>query len=126
MKTPRGWTKQKSNSIDDYLARVPPEQRAALDRLRRAIHAAVPGVEECISYSLPAFRLEGRLVAGLGASARHCAYYPMSGSVVEALKEELKAFDTSKGTIRFQPDRPLPIALLRKLLKARIAESAER
>jgi uncharacterized protein YdhG (YjbR/CyaY superfamily) len=81
----RGWTKRKPKTIDDYLANLPSEQRAALERLRRAIQAAAPSVEECISYSLPAFRINGQLVAGFGATANHCSYYPMSGSVVEAL-----------------------------------------
>ncbi len=118
----KGWTKRTPTSIDGYFAALPADKRAALERLRRAIHAAAPGVEECISYSLPAFRLNGKLVAGLGASASHCAYYPMSGSIVNTLASELRKYDTSKGTIRFQPDSPLPSSLVRKLVKARIAE----
>ena len=122
----KGWTKTKPASVDEYLAALSTDKRAALEKLRRAIHTAAPGVEECISYSLPAFRLNGMLVAGFGASANHCAYYPMSGSLVKAHQADLKKYDTSKGTIRFQPDKPLPISLIRKLVKARIVENERR
>jgi len=114
----------KPKTIDDYLARVSATQRAALEKLRRDIKAAAPAAEECISYQMPAFRLNGMLV-GFGATANHCAFYPMSASTVAAHKEELQGYDTSKGTIRFQPDKPLPAALVRKLVKARIAENAD-
>ena len=117
-----GWTKQKPRTIDEYLTGLSPDKRAALEKLRKTIHAAAPGLDEDISYSLPAFRRNGKLVAGFGASANHCADYPMSGSIVKAYEEELEKYDTSKGTIRFQPDRPLPVSLVRKLVKARIAE----
>src|SRR4029434_535686 len=111
VRTRQGWTKRKPETIDDYLAHVPSDQRNALQRLRRAILAVAPGAEECISYSLPAFRLQGRLVAGFGATPTHCAYYPMSETVVEKLKHECQPYDTSKGTIRFRPDKPLPMSL---------------
>ena len=111
-------------TIDEYLAPLGHDQRAALERLRRTIRAAAPGAEECISYQLPAFRLDGRLLMAFGAAAKHCALYP--GTVVETCKEELEEYDTSKGTIRFQPDHPLPAALVRKLVKARIAENEDR
>ena len=112
-------------TIDEYLARLNADQRAALEALRRTIKAAAPKAEECISYQLPAFRQHGVLVA-FGATANHCAFYPMSASTVSAFQRELARFDTSKGTIRFQPDRPLPAALVRKLVKARLAENAAR
>jgi uncharacterized protein YdhG (YjbR/CyaY superfamily) len=107
-------------TIDEYLAALSDDQRAALERLRKAIHAAAPRVEECISYQLPAFRLDGKMLVWFGASAKHCAFYP--GAVVQGFKRELAGFETSKGTIRFQPDKPLPVALIRKLVKARIAQ----
>ncbi len=110
--------------IDAYLAAVSDEQRRALERLRRTIQAAAPGAEEHINYGLPAFRLHGRPLVAFGAAAKHCAFYPLSGTVVGAFKNELKGFDTSKGTIRFQPAQPLPAALVRRLVKARIAEDA--
>lgn len=114
----------KPQTIDEYLAALPDEKRAALEKLRKTIRAAVPKAEECISYSLPAFRLDGKVLVGFGASASHCAFYPMSGSTVEAHKGDLEAYETSKGTIRFQADKPLPASLVRKLVKARIAENA--
>ncbi len=112
----------KPKTIDEYLAALNADQRAALKKLRKTIRAAAPKAEECISYQLPAFRLNGMLVA-FGATANHCAFYPMSSATVEAYKDELKEYDTSKGTIRFQPSKPLPAALVRKLVKARIAEN---
>jgi uncharacterized protein YdhG (YjbR/CyaY superfamily) len=82
----------------------------------------VPKAEECISYGLAAFRLDGKPLAGFGAGASHCAFYPMSGATVKTLQEDLKNYETSKGAIRFQADKPLPVALVRKLIKARMAE----
>jgi 3-methyladenine DNA glycosylase AlkD/uncharacterized protein YdhG (YjbR/CyaY superfamily) len=112
------------DTIDAYLGRLPTEQRMALEKIRKAILAAAPRAEECFSYGLPAFRDAGGLVAGFGASARHCAYYPMSGSVVAALESELEGYATSKGAIRFEASKPLPARLVRKLVKARQAENA--
>lgn len=109
----------KATSIADYLSRVPADQRRALQRLRKDIHAAVPGLEECISYQMPGFRYQGKVVVWFGAAARHCAFYP--GAVVKDFKTELKGYGTSKGTIRFDADDPLPAGLVKKLLKARIA-----
>ena len=117
--------KSKVTTIDEYLAAVSADQRAALERLRKTIKAAAPKAEECISYQVPAFRQDGMLV-GFGAAASHCAFYLMSATAVEAHRDELSDYDTSKGTIRFQADKPLPAALVRKLVKARIAENAAR
>ena len=111
----------KPKTPDAYLAAVSADKRAALERLRKTIKAAAPEAEECISYQLPNFRLNGKLLVAYGAAANHCAFYP--GSVVEAIKDELKDYDTSKGTIRFPADRPLPPALVRKLVKLRIAKN---
>lgn len=111
-------------TIDAYLAALSDDKRAALEKVRKAVKAAAPKAEECISYGLPAFRLEGRVLVAFGAKANHCAFYPMSSSTVEAHKRELKDYETSKGTIRFPAERPLPAALVRKLVKARIAENA--
>ena len=110
-------------TIDEYLAAVSDDQRAVLEKLRKTIRAAAPQAEECISYGLAAFRLNGKPLVGFGASAKHCAFYPMNGSTVAAFKNELKNYDTSKGTIRFSVSKPLPAALVRKLVKARIAEN---
>src|SRR3990172_3312883 len=114
----------KPKTIDEYLAALSDDKRAALEKLRKTIRALAPKAEECISYQLPVFRLNGRMLVAFGATANHCAFYPMSSSTVEAHKDELKDYDTSKGTIRFQADSPLPAALVRKLVKARIAENA--
>ncbi len=119
---PKPKIKAKTKTIDAYLATLSNDKRAALERLREAIQAAAPRAEECISYQLPAFRLDGRFLVAFGATANHCAFYP--GAVVEAHKGELKKYDTSKGTIRFQADNPLPATLVRKLVKARIARKA--
>ena len=110
----------KPKTIDEYLAALTADKRAALEKLRKAIRAAAPKAEECISYGIPGFRLNGKYLVGFGAAAKHCAFY--LGSTVQKYKTELKKYDTSKGTIRFQPDDPLPAALVRKLVKARIAE----
>src|SRR5213593_3176758 len=116
----------KPKTIDGYLAALSEDKRAALEKLRKTIRAAAPEAEECISYQLAAFRLNGKMLVAFGATANHCAFYPMSSSTVEAHKHELKKYETSKGTIRFQADKPLPAALVRKLVKARIAENAGR
>jgi uncharacterized protein YdhG (YjbR/CyaY superfamily) len=115
----------KPKTIDEYLAPLSSEKRAALEKLRRAVRSAAPKAEECISYQIPAFRLGGRLLVAFGAAANHCAFYPGSFPV-ETHKDELKAYDTSKGTIRFRAASPLPAALVRKLVKTRIAEYASR
>ena len=96
------------------------DQRRALEKLRKDIKAAAPKAEECISYGLPSFRLNGKLLVSYGAAAKHCAFYP--GSTIQRLAKELKGYETSKGTIRFSPEKPLPSALVRKIVKARIAE----
>jgi len=106
-------------TIDDYLARVDPDKRAALERLRSIVHAAEPRVTECISYQMPAFRYDGKVILWFGAGAHHCAIYP--GGIVHEFADALHGFETSKGTIRFQPDRPLPAALIKKIVKASIA-----
>jgi uncharacterized protein YdhG (YjbR/CyaY superfamily) len=115
----------KPRTIDEYLAPLSKERRDALEQLRRAIQSAAPGAEECISYQIPGFRLGGKLLVSFGAAAKHCAFYP-GARPVEAHKDELKAYETSKGTVRFRADSPLPAALVRKLVKTRIAEHAAR
>ena len=109
-------------SIDEYLSKVSDEQRVALERLRKTIRAAAPKAEECISYGIAAFRHHGMLV-GFGATKTHCAFYLMSASTLDDFREDVDGLDVSKGTIRFQPAKPLPAALVRKLVKARIAEN---
>jgi uncharacterized protein YdhG (YjbR/CyaY superfamily) len=114
--------KQKPKTIDEYLATVSADKRTALERLRQTIKAAAPEAEEGFSYGLPAFRLNGKPLAAFAATANHCAFYPMSGRIVEAHQDDLAAYETSKGTIRFPANKPLPARLVRKLIKARIKE----
>ena len=112
-------TAEKPANVDEYLARLDAGKRAALQRLRKDIHAAIPRAEECISYQMPAFRLDGRVLVWFGAGASHCAFYP--GGVVDQYRDALANYETSKGTVRFQPEHPLPASLVRKLVKARQA-----
>ena len=111
----------KPETIDEYFGALSADKRAALEKLRKAIRAAAPAAEECISYQIPAFRLDGKLLVAYGAAANHCAFYP-GAYPIAALESELEGYDTSKGTIRFAPESPLPAALVRKLVKARVAE----
>ena len=115
--------KKKTNppsTTQEYLAALPADQRAALQKLRRAIKAAAPGLEECMAYGVPSFRLDGKYLLSYGAAANHCAFYP--GSVVQKLKSDLKGYSMSKGTIRFSSDKPLPDRIVRKLVKMRLAQ----
>lgn len=108
-------------AVEAYLASLPPEKRAPLERVRRAIRAAAPKAVECISYGLPAFRL-GKPIAGYAAADKHFSYFPMSSKTIETLAKELTIFDTSKGTIRFTAAKPLPVSLIRKLVRVRLDE----
>lgn len=114
----------KPQTIDAYLSALSDEQRRALEKLRKTIKAVAPKAEECISYRLPAFRLDGRMLVAFGARANHCAFYPMSSSTIATHAYDLEGYDTSPGAIRFRADEPLPVPLVRKLVKARIAENA--
>lgn len=109
----------KPKTPDDYLDTVSADKRAALEKLRKNIKTAAPKAEECISYGVPAFRLNGKFLVAYSAAKNHCAFYP--GSVINTL-EELKDYDTGKGTVRFPPGKPLPAALVRKLVKLRMAK----
>jgi len=113
----------KAKTIDAYLAALDDRQRRPLEKLRKTIKTIAPDAEECISYGLAAFRQNGMLVA-LGATPNHLAFYVMDGSTLKDFESELKGYDTSKGTIRFQPEKPLPASLVRKLVKKRLAENA--
>jgi len=113
--------RKSAKTVAAYLQKLPPDQRAALKRVRATVKAAVPGAVEVISYQMPAFKYDDRMLIFYGAAARHCAVFP-GAYPIAALRKELKGFSTSKGTVRFTPDRPLPAALIRKLVRARIAE----
>jgi uncharacterized protein YdhG (YjbR/CyaY superfamily) len=109
-------------TIDEYLARVTPDHREALQKLRRTIHATAPKAEECINYGVPAFRLNGRSLVFFAAWVNHCSFYPGNSVALGKFRSDLKGFQTSKGTIRFSPDHPLPCALVKKLVRARMAD----
>jgi uncharacterized protein YdhG (YjbR/CyaY superfamily) len=115
-----------SIEIDAFLATLPADVRAALQRLREVIAAAAPEAVEAIAYGVPAFKYRGRPLVSFGAGKSgkgHCAFYVQSPPVMDAHRPELKGYDTSKGTIRFQADEPLPQELITKLVRARIAET---
>lgn len=115
--------KSKPRTIDEYLAGVRADQRITLEKLRKAVREVAPGVEECISYGIPAFRLNGRSLVFFGAWANHCAFYPGSSTTLKKFRDDLRGFEVTKGTIRFTPDNPMPVALVKKLIKARIREN---
>jgi uncharacterized protein YdhG (YjbR/CyaY superfamily) len=113
-------------SVEDYLAALPEAQRAALEKLRKTIRAAAPEATETISYQMPAFKDQGRFLVSYAAFKNHCSLFPASNAVMEALGEELKPYFSGKGTLRFTADKPLPAALVKKIVKARIEENAAR
>ena len=108
--------------VDQYLAKVPEDARAALAKLRETIKAAAPKATEVISYQIPAYKQQGLLV-GFAASSGLCTFHIMSTEVTRAHAAELKDYKTGKASIRFAPNHPPPAALLKKLIKARIAEN---
>jgi uncharacterized protein YdhG (YjbR/CyaY superfamily) len=111
-----------TNPHDDYLAKQPESFRSALQSLRETIRSAVPkDAEEGLSYGVPAFRV-GRPIVAYAAFKKHCGLYPLSPDVIEAFAKDLEDFETAKGTIRFTPDKPLPKGLVKKIVKARLAE----
>jgi uncharacterized protein YdhG (YjbR/CyaY superfamily) len=109
--------------IDAYLTGVPEPARSTLNKVRATIRSAAPTeATEAISYGMPAFKYKGSLVA-FAAFSKHCSLFPMNSSLIKTFKKELEGFETSKGTIRFPVDKPLPAALLKRLVKARVAEN---
>jgi uncharacterized protein YdhG (YjbR/CyaY superfamily) len=114
----------KPTTIDEYLATVSGNRRAALEKLRRTIRSIVPEAEECISYRIPAFRLGGTVVAGFCARTDGCSYFPFSGTTLRTLAKEVAGYEQTKSALHFEPEAGLPTPLVRKLLKARIAETS--
>ncbi len=112
--TPRG--------IDEYLAAVDEPKRTTLQELRQTILGIIPDAEECISYGMPAFRLEGKVIAGFAAFKNHLSYLPHSGSVLRELSVDLAGYESTPGSLHFPIDRPLPKALVRKLIATRLNE----
>jgi uncharacterized protein YdhG (YjbR/CyaY superfamily) len=114
---------KKAATVDEYLELVPEPAHSTLQKIRTMIRAAAPkDATEAISYGMPAFKYKGSLVA-YAAFANHCSFFPMNASLIEQFQSELAKYETSKGTIRFSVDKPLPAALVKKLVKARVAEN---
>lgn len=113
----------KANDVNAYLAKVPEPARTTLEKVRATIRSVVPAeATEGISYGMPAFRYKGPLV-GYAAFKNHCSFFPMQASLIDEMKDELKNYRTSKGTLQFSIDKPLPQALVKKMVKLRIAEN---
>jgi uncharacterized protein YdhG (YjbR/CyaY superfamily) len=113
-----------ASSVDDYLGALPDESRTALEKLRKTIRAAAPEATETISYQMPAFKQEGRFLVSYAAFKDHCSLFPASTAVMEALGEELGPYVAGKGTLRFTPEKPIPAALVKKIVKLRLEEVA--
>jgi uncharacterized protein YdhG (YjbR/CyaY superfamily) len=109
--------------IDDYLAELEEPKRATLEAMRRMILEVIPEAEQVISYSMPAFKLDGTVVAGFAAFKNHLSYLPHSGSVFPELRAELASYSTSTGALQFPVDQPLPKPLVEKLIKVRMAQA---
>jgi uncharacterized protein YdhG (YjbR/CyaY superfamily) len=111
-----------TTNIDAYLGSLPADARTALQGVRESVTLAAPWAEEAFNDGLPAFELDGRPLVRYGALNGHCGFHPMSPAVMTAYESDLEGFNTSNGTIRFAADKPLPAALVRRLVWARIAE----
>ena len=113
-------------AVEAYLARVPEPARTTLEKVRAAIRSAAPKeATEGISYGMPAFRYKGALV-GYAAFKEHCSFFPMSAALLDTMKDDLEGYRTSKGTLQFPMDKPLPAALVKKMVKARVADNENR
>jgi uncharacterized protein YdhG (YjbR/CyaY superfamily) len=113
----------KANDIDEYLVTIDGNRRTALKKLRKTIRSIVPDAEECISYRIPAFRLGGKVVAGFCARTNGCSYFPFSGRTLRTLAKEIAGYEHTKSALHFDPEAGLPVSLVRKLLRTRIAET---
>ena len=111
--------KSTSKTVSAYLSGVPREQRAALENLRSTIKSIVPEATEVISYDIPTFKLDGRMLVSYAAFKKHCSFFPGAGPITKHA-DDLKSFQTSKGTIQFTPEHPLSAALVKKLVQTRI------
>ncbi|MFN8618520.1 MAG: DUF1801 domain-containing protein [Dehalococcoidia bacterium] len=111
------------NEIDAYLAALPPTRRETLETLRAQLHAILPGATEVISYRLPTLRYRNRMIVSFGASGSHCALYVLSNTLLEPFREQLRGFQTGKGTVRFSPEHPIRPALVEALVRAKMVEA---
>jgi uncharacterized protein YdhG (YjbR/CyaY superfamily) len=112
-----------TQAVDAFLAKVPEPAHTALQKLRAQILAAAPNAEELINYGVPMVRVDGGNVVSFAAAKTHCSFFVQSPAVMEQFAAELDDFDTAKGTIRFKPEKPIPAALVKKIVRARIAEN---
>ena len=112
-----------ANEIDDYLHRLDEPKRSTLSQLRRDILAVIPKAEQCISYALPGFKIDGKTIAGFAAFKKHLSYLPHSGSVFPELAEELAGYQKSTGSLHFAVDQPLPRELVEKLIAVRLRQA---
>jgi uncharacterized protein YdhG (YjbR/CyaY superfamily) len=120
---PAGKAGPVASDVEEYLAKVPEPARGVLEKVRAAIRSAAPAdATEGLSYGMPAFRYKGALV-GYAAFKEHCSFFPMSGALIETIKDDLEGYSLSKGTIRFGVDKPLPAKLVKKFVKARVAQN---
>ena len=123
---PKGlFVMKKVASVKEYLESVPKEMQTGFNKLRKTIKAAAPGAEEVISYNMPALRQNGILVY-YAAFKDHCSLFPGSAKIRSQFSTELKTYDTGKGTLHFTPDKPLPTDLVKRIVKARVAENLAR
>ena len=109
-------------TVEQYLAALPHERRAVLEHLRQTVDQAAPEATETIAYGMPALRLDGHFLVSYAAYKKHYSLFPASGAVIEALGNELTPYHTGKGTIQFPADRPIPFALVSRIVGARLAE----
>jgi uncharacterized protein YdhG (YjbR/CyaY superfamily) len=109
-------------TVDEYLAAAPEPHASTLNELRRTLREIVPEAVEALSYGVPAFKVEGKPIAGYAYFTNHCSYFPHSGSVLSELADDLQAYDWSKGTLKFPVDEPLPSPLVARLVEARLAQ----
>lgn len=115
-----------ADEIDEYLQDLPEPKRSTLEALRRTILEAIPDAEQCISYNVPAFRVNGRVVAGFAAFKDHLSYLPFSGGVLRQLGPELKGYSKTLSALHFAVDQPLPEPLVRRLIEVRLKEVQDR
>jgi uncharacterized protein YdhG (YjbR/CyaY superfamily) len=113
---------QAARDIDDYLAGVPERQRAPLERLRQTIKAVAPDSIEAISYQVPTFKYQGRPLVGFAATKTGCTFYVMSSTLLQGYATDVEGYQTGKGSLGFSPEKPLPTAIVKRLVKARMAE----
>lgn len=114
------------NTFDEYLKTVTEDRRNALERLRKTIRSVIPEAEECFSYGMPAFRLNGIVVAGFMATRKGCSFFPFSGRTLTTLANDVGDYEQTKGSLHFDPAKALPVALVRKLISTRVAEGARK